>query len=49
MDTMIDYPNARDYACEMFVKLGELGVLKADQIPRYKQHVENMWLEATSA
>lgn len=48
MDTMIDYPRAKEYSFEMFEKLGELGVLNAEQIQKYKQHVENMWLEATT-
>ena len=48
MDTMIDYPNAKKYSFEMFDKLGGIGIMKADQILKYKQHVENMWHEATS-
>jgi hypothetical protein len=48
MDTMIDYPNAKGYAFEMFERLEVLGILKADQVLKYKQHVDNMWKEATS-
>ena len=42
MDTLIDYPKAREYARELFERLGELGVLEGDMIEKYKYHVENL-------
>jgi hypothetical protein len=42
IDTIIDYPNSRVYAFDMFERLGAAGILKADMIPKYKQHVEHL-------
>ena len=42
IDTLIDYPNSRDYAFGMFDRLGQLNILKQEQIERYKKHVENL-------
>jgi hypothetical protein len=39
---LIDYPNAKDYADEMFEKLHELTLLSADMLIKYKQHVVNL-------
>ena len=42
IDTIIDYPNSRVYAFDMFERLGAAGILKSDMIPKYKQHVEHL-------
>ena len=42
IDTMIDYPMAKDYAFEMFEKLGELKIITAEQIETYKKHIHNL-------
>ena len=42
IDTLIDYPKSREYAFEMFERLGSLGILEADKINNYRQHVENL-------
>ena len=42
LDTLIDYPNSRVYAFEMFDRLGALGILSPEMIAKYKQHVENL-------
>ena len=44
IDTMIDYPNSKDYAFQMFEKFGSdnLQILKTDMIPKYKKHVEHL-------
>ena len=41
-DLMIDYPNSKEYAFSMFNKMRELDLFTADQLQRYKQHVENL-------
>ena len=42
IDTIIDYPQSRDYAFEMFDRLGALGIIKEDMIDKYKTHVDNI-------
>lgn len=42
IDTLIDYPMSRFYAGELFDRLGEKGILQAEQIKNYKLHVENL-------
>jgi hypothetical protein len=42
IDTLIDYPMSRIYAGELFDRLGEKGILQAEQIKNYKLHVENL-------
>lgn len=42
IDTMIDYPRSKEYAFELFDKLGVLGILTPAQIAKYKQHVLNL-------
>jgi hypothetical protein len=42
IDTLIDYPNSKDYAFMMLDKLGELKILGSDMIDKYKKHVENL-------
>jgi hypothetical protein len=37
---MIDYPNAKEYAFEIFEKLGELKIMNEEMIEKYKKHVE---------
>lgn len=42
IDTIIDYPRSKEYAYELFDKLGVLGILAEAQIAKYKQHVVNL-------
>jgi len=42
VDMLIDYPNSKLYAFQMFDKLAEMGVMSADQNSKYKQHCENL-------
>jgi len=42
IDTLIDYPMSRKYALEIFSRLGDLKILQADQIEKYRQHVDNL-------
>ncbi|CDW76846.1 eukaryotic translation initiation factor 4 gamma [Stylonychia lemnae] len=42
IDTLIDYPNAKDYSFQMFDKLGGLGIIPVDMIEKYKKHIENL-------
>lgn len=42
IDTMIDYPFAKEYAYGMFDKLQEMGAMSEDQNSRYKQHIKNL-------
>lgn len=42
IDTLIDYPNAKDYAFIVLDKLGDLKILAPDMIDKYKKHVENL-------
>jgi hypothetical protein len=42
IDTLIDYPMSREYALEVFTRLGELNILQADQIEKYRLHVDNL-------
>lgn len=44
-DTLIDYPNSKDYSFQLFEKLGELQILSGDMIEKYKKHVENLMEE----
>lgn len=41
-DTLIDYPNTKEYAFQMFEKMKEIGILSNDQVNKYKMHVENL-------
>ncbi len=41
-DSIIDYPNSKDYAFKMFEKLLANGLLDQQKIELYKQHIENM-------
>ena len=45
IDTIIDYPMSQHYASQMFDSLGGLGVMTADHVKTYKQHVENLMAE----
>ena len=36
VDTLIDYPNSKEYAFIMFDRLGDLGILAGDMIEKYK-------------
>lgn len=42
LDTMIDYPNAKQYASGLFKKLQELNLLTEQQVKNYEAHVENL-------
>lgn len=42
IDTLIDYPMSRKYALEVFSRLGDLKILQANQIEKYRQHVDNL-------
>lgn len=42
VDMLIDYPNSKLYAFQMFDKLTEMGVMTADQNNKYKQHCEDL-------
>jgi len=42
VDMIIDYPNSKLYACGMFDKLTEMGVMTKDQNTKYKQHCEDI-------
>lgn len=42
IDTLIDYPNSKQYAFQMFDTLGKEEILRADMIPKYKMHVEHL-------
>lgn len=42
IDTMIDYPMAKEYSFEMFDKLGELKIITSEQIETYKKHIHNL-------
>lgn len=41
-DLMIDYPNSKEYAFNMFSKMKELGLFSQDQLELYKQHLDNL-------
>lgn len=41
-DTLIDYPNSKEYAFQMFEKMSELHLLTKEQVDNYKKHVENL-------
>jgi hypothetical protein len=41
-DMMVDYPYAKDFINELFVKLHDLSLLDDTQLSRYKKHVENL-------
>lgn len=41
-DTLIDYPNSKEYAFQMFEKMNELQLLTKEQVETYKKHVENL-------
>ena len=45
IDTMIDYPNAKEYSFDMFEKLAEIGILTKEMIEKYRKHVENLQCE----
>ena len=45
IDTLIDYPNSKDYAFQLFDRLGELAIINKDMIQKYRQHVENLMNE----
>lgn len=39
-DTLIDYPMSRDYAFELFDRLGALNVIgQPEMVEKYKQHI----------
>jgi hypothetical protein len=42
IDTLIDYPNSKNYSFQMFEKLHTLGILKTEMLEKYKKHVENL-------
>ncbi len=42
IDTLIDYPQAKEFSFQLFAKLGELGIIQQDSLEKYKQHVENL-------
>jgi hypothetical protein len=42
VDLLIDYPNTKVYASDMFDKLLEMNVMTKDQNQLYKQHIENL-------
>ena len=42
IDTLIDYPMSRVYALEVFTRLAELNILQAEQIEKYRLHVDNL-------
>ena len=42
VDMLIDYPNSKVYASDMFDKLLEMGVMTKDQNQLYKQHIQNL-------
>lgn len=41
-DSIIDYPNSKDYAFQMFDKLNEMGIITKEMVEKYKKHVENL-------
>jgi hypothetical protein len=42
LDTMIDYPNAKQYASGLFKKLHELELLTEQEVKNYEAHVANL-------
>lgn len=42
VDMLIDYPNSKLYAYDLFDKLTTMQVMTSDQNSRYKQHCENL-------
>ncbi len=41
-DIAIDYPNAREYAFDIFERMAELKILDEDKLVKYKKHIENV-------
>ena len=42
LDTLIDYPKAKEYASGLFKKLHELNLLTEQEVQKYEAHVENL-------
>jgi len=42
VDMLIDYPNSKLYAFDLFDKLVEMEVMAQEQCVRYKQHLTNI-------
>ena len=42
VDMLIDYPNSKIYAFDLFDKLVEMEVMAQEQCARYKQHLNNI-------
>ncbi len=42
VDMLIDYPNSKIYAFDLFDKLVAIDVMTAEQCARYKQHLQNI-------
>ena len=42
LDTMIDYPNSKQYAFGLFEKLKQLNLLTQEEVKKYEAHVENL-------
>lgn len=42
VDMLIDYPNSKIYAFDLFDKLVEMEVMEKDQCVLYKKHLENI-------
>jgi len=42
LDTLIDYPNSKDYAHQLLARLLKEELITSQQIELYKQHIENL-------
>ena len=42
LDTLIDYPNSKDYVFQMIDRLNETGVITGEMDQKYKRHVETL-------
>lgn len=42
IDTLVDYPSAKNYLFRFLNSLAGLGILDSERVDRYKQHVEQL-------
>ena len=42
VDMMIDYPNSKSYANQLFLRLRSLDLLTDDQVALYSKHIDNL-------
>jgi hypothetical protein len=45
IDTLIDYPQAKNYSFDLFDSLCQLNILTDEKVTKYKQHVLNLLTE----